>query len=138
MSGNSALASTIASLLSANEPMAVNDRTIVKVVKDSDHESSMTIYFDDGSSRRESFLTYRPHTELNTPHFAAQLGCDFTPAGDYKVESPFNEMTVKGVFVIGDAGMPVKSVVGAVAIGIAYAVGDGGLRRNVRVCAIVA
>jgi hypothetical protein len=54
-SGNLTLTSAVASTL-PTRPIATDDRIIIGVVEDPDHESSVTVCFDDGLYWRESFL----------------------------------------------------------------------------------
>jgi thioredoxin reductase len=59
---------------------------------------------------------HRPACELNGT-FAAQLGCELTPAGDLKVSIPLNETSVSGVFAAGDCSTPMKAVMAALMTG---------------------
>ena len=52
-----------------------------------------------------------------------QLGLDITAQGDVKVNLPFNESSVTGVFAGGDSAAPMKSATMASAHGALLAAG---------------
>lgn len=71
---------------------------------------------------------HKPKTKLNGP-FAEQLGLELTPVGDIKVTQPFGETSMQGVFAVGDAVAPIKTVPVAAAGG---AVASAGLAMQLQ------
>ena len=60
--------------------------------------------------------------ELNGP-FIAQLGLELGQAGEVKVNPPFNETSVRGVFAAGDVATPMRAVPMAISMGSFVAAG---------------
>ena len=113
--GNEAVATDINALISGAKPesktakcISVDDRKIKKFVK-RNKEGEIEIVFENGESKIEGFLAHTPKGQLNGP-FVEQLGLEVTPTGDYKVNPPFNETSVSGVFAAGDSSSPIKMV----------------------------
>lgn len=63
-----------------------------------------------------------PPVKLNGS-FHDQLGLEVDPMGFIKVNAPFNEASVPGVFAVGDCGTMIKSVPQAMAMGAFGAAG---------------
>lgn len=83
--------------------------------------ATVDIIFENGGTRTEGFLVHRPRVELNGP-FAQQLGVEMAAEGHVKTSFPFNETSVPGVFVAGDAGSMFRIGTQAVVMG-AFAAG---------------
>ena len=86
--------------------------------------AEVVLLFEDGESRVEGFLVHKPKGKVSGD-FVNQLGLELTEQGDVKVNVPFNESTVHGVFAGGDCGTMMKAVAmafsqgGAIAAGVA-------------------
>ncbi len=80
------------------------------------------VQLEGGEKRIEGFLAHKPKGELNGP-FVEQLGLETTPQGDLKVNPPFNECSVPGVFAGGDSATPMKAATQALAQGALIAAG---------------
>lgn len=102
----------------------VDNRKIVKLVK-SPNGADVIVHLEDGTEKTEGFLVHRPFTEVNGP-FAAQLGCELTPQGDYKTTNMFGETTAHGVFAAGDCATMIKAVTTAMNLGNMVAAGLAG------------
>ncbi|RDL38756.1 uncharacterized protein BP5553_03096 [Venustampulla echinocandica] len=101
--------------------ISVDDRKITKLVK-GPHESEVEVVFENGERQTEGFLVHKPKGELNGP-WVEQLGLEITPKGDIKVNGPFGETSVAGVFSGGDCAVEMKAA--SVAISSGGAVGAG-------------
>jgi thioredoxin reductase len=126
--GNEAVTAPVKELLSGVRAdsktakcITVDDRKITKFVKGS-KKGELTIHFADGGSKLEGFLAHKPKGELNGP-WKEQLELETTDAGDFKVNFPFSETNVKGVFAAGDCGGMIKSVSLAISSGSMIAAG---------------
>ncbi|KAI5927183.1 FAD/NAD(P)-binding domain-containing protein [Camillea tinctor] len=107
--GNEQLAKDLADALeAAPAPMAVEPRKITKLVK-APERAQITIHLDDGTSKTEAFLAHKPKTTLRGS-LAQQLGLELTPMNTIKVNPPFNQTSVKGVFAAGDCSSPMHTV----------------------------
>lgn len=120
--GNEHLAKDLeAALETAPAPMKVDSRKIKKLWKGS-NRAEITLHFEDGNSQTESFLAHKPKTKLRGS-LAAQLGLEVTPQGTIKVNPPFNQTSVKGVFAAGDCSNPMQTVTSALFSGTCAAGG---------------
>jgi thioredoxin reductase len=99
----------------------VDNRKIIKLVK-SPAGSDVIVHFEDGTEKTEGFLVHTPFTEVNGP-FAKQLGCELTPAGDYKTTNMLGETTVPGVYAAGDCATIMKAITTAMYLGSMVAAG---------------
>lgn len=110
--GNIELAKQLEEALAkAPAPMTVDSKKIEKLVTGPER-SQIVLHFKDGTSRTEAFLAHKPKTKLRgTLH--QQLGLELTPQGNIKVNPPFNQTTVKGVFAAGDCSSPMQTVTAA-------------------------
>lgn len=107
--GNEELAKQLTdALAAAPAPMTVNSKKIAKLVK-APERSRITLHFDDGSDQTEAFLAHKPKFRLRGS-LAQQLGLELTPMGTIKVNPPFNQTTVKGIFAAGDCSAPMHTV----------------------------
>lgn len=86
----------------------VEDRKIARLVK-GPNKAEVEVLLADGTSKMEGLIAHKPKSVLNGP-FVEQLGLETTPQGDFKVNPPFNETSVAGVFAAGDCGTPMKAV----------------------------
>ncbi|KAB8224438.1 cytochrome P450 [Aspergillus novoparasiticus] len=102
-------------------------RRIEKLVQHPER-AQMEVHFEDGQSETVGFIVHRPRTSIRGP-FAEQLGVEMTPEGHIKTQFPFNETTVSGVFVAGDAGSQFKIGTQAVVMG-AFAAGGVQMQVN--------
>ena len=103
-----------------NPAFKVDGRPIVRLVKES-NAADVTLEFQDGSKKTESFLVHNPMTRVKGP-FAEQLGLEVTPGGDIVANPPFHQTSVRGVFAAGDSITPYKVVPGAISSGCNAAV----------------
>lgn len=69
--------------------------------------AEVVIHFDDGEQVTESFIVHRPLLKLRD-EFASELGLEKDEPAVFKTKPPFNETSVAGVFVAGDAAVPFK------------------------------
>ncbi|KAL1848933.1 hypothetical protein Daus18300_013442 [Diaporthe australafricana] len=110
--GNEELARQLTDALTeAPAPMTINSKTIKKLVKGPDR-SQIELQLDDGTSNLEAFLAHKPKTQLRGS-LAQQLGLELAPKGTIKVDPPFNQTTLKGVFAAGDCSSPMQTVTAA-------------------------
>jgi len=107
--------------------VSVDSRKIVKLVKGATR-ADVDVVLEGGEVRTEGFIAHKPKDRLNGP-WVEQLGLETTDTGDIKVNFPFNETSVSGVFAVGDCGTMMKaapvavSMGGLAAAGIASALG---------------
>jgi thioredoxin reductase len=120
--GNDVVTASIKEMLSGVGPesktaknISVDDRKILKFVKGS-KKGEIEIFFTEGGSKVEGFLAHKPKSALNGP-WKEQLGLETTELGDYKVNFPFNETSVPGVFAAGDCSGMMKAVGFAISSG---------------------
>lgn len=110
--GNAELAKQLTDALeAAPAPMTVEGKKIKKLSKGPDR-AQMVIEFDDGTSKNEAFLAHKPTTKLRGS-LAQQLGLPLTPMGTIKVNPPFSQTDLKGVFAAGDCASPMQTITGA-------------------------
>lgn len=105
--------------------MRVDNRVIQRFVflgeQEQAHGGGIRIEFADGSTPAdEAFLAHAPKTRPRGP-FVAQLGLETLPPGDHdgdiKVELPYYQTSVAGVFAAGDNCAKMKSVAHAMLSG---------------------
>jgi thioredoxin reductase len=114
--GNNALADEItAALETAPAPMKADSRKIVKLEKALER-AQVTLHFADGTTTTEAFLAHKPKMRLKGD-LATQLGLDTSPQGTIKINPPFNQTSVKGVFAAGDCASPMQTVTSALLSG---------------------
>ncbi|KAH8656714.1 hypothetical protein BGZ60DRAFT_384631 [Tricladium varicosporioides] len=107
--------------------VSVDDRKITKLIKGS-RKAEVEVVLNSGEQRLEGFLVHRPRGELNG-QWVKQLGLEQTLMGDIKVNPPFNETSMPGVFAGGDAGTMFKAATvalssgGSIAAGVASSLG---------------
>lgn len=87
------------------------------MVKVPDHPSNVIVEFEDGTEETFGIIAHKPRSRLNGP-WAEQLGVELTPGLDLKVNPPFNETSVHGVFAAGDCASPFKAVASGVSMGM--------------------
>lgn len=97
--------------------MKVDSRAIKKLTK-GPQGSEVILHFEDGTTKTEGFLTHKPKCSQRSP-FAEQLELEMTPQGTIKVNPPFNQTSLKGVFAAGDAANPMQTVTQAIFSGTA-------------------
>ncbi|KAI5923509.1 hypothetical protein F4810DRAFT_209092 [Camillea tinctor] len=88
----------------------------IKRLLANDRDNSVTVEFDDGSSKEEKFLVHNPQTSPQGP-FVDQLGLAITPMGDIQADGPFYQTSVSGIFAVGDCSTPYKVVPSAITSG---------------------
>ncbi|KAI0138615.1 hypothetical protein F4776DRAFT_619199 [Hypoxylon sp. NC0597] len=116
--GNRDLAAQLST--TGNSKFKVEPRPIKRLVNDVER-SSVTVEFEDGTSKEEKFLVHNPQTSVQGP-FASQLGLNLTPAGDIVADAPVHQTSVRGVFAAGDCITPYKVTPGAISSGCNAAV----------------
>jgi pyruvate/2-oxoglutarate dehydrogenase complex dihydrolipoamide dehydrogenase (E3) component len=84
--------------------------------------AEVEVILEDGEKITEGFLVHKPIGKLNGT-WVEQLGLETTPQGQIKVNLPFNETSVKGIFAAGDCGTPMTVVTQAISMGAAVTAG---------------
>lgn len=104
-----------------NDIFKVERRPIKRLLGESGN-TSVTVEFEDGSKKEESFLVHNPQTTTHGP-FVDQLGLSTTPTGDLVVgDGPMVQTSVRGVFAAGDCMTMYKIMNGALLSGCNAAV----------------
>ena len=126
--GNYATTSALSSTVSSFRPdsksaknITINSKKISKLIKGR-KGAEVQVHFEDGEKLTEGFLVHKPLGKLNGP-WGEQLELETTDQGLIKVNFPFNETTVAGVFAVGDCATPLQAVTQAIAMGGAAAAG---------------
>jgi gliotoxin/aspirochlorine biosynthesis thioredoxin reductase len=126
--GDSATTSSIESAMSQLKPesksqknISINAKKIAKLVK-LDEGAEVEVIMKDGDKIVEGFLVHKPVGKLNGD-WVQQLGLETTEQGTIKVNFPFNETSVPGVFAAGDCGTMMQAVASAISMGGAVAAG---------------
>ncbi|KAI1307414.1 FAD/NAD(P)-binding domain-containing protein [Xylaria venustula] len=114
--GNEELTTQLAPV--ANDKFKVDNRKIKRLI---DSDGSVTIEFEDGSTKEEKFLVHNPLNTVKGP-FVEQLGIQLTPMGDIQADAPAHQTSVRGVFAAGDCITPYKVIPGAISRGCNSAV----------------
>ncbi|KAH9864489.1 hypothetical protein J1614_010423 [Plenodomus biglobosus] len=114
--GNTALTKEIQATCT-EKGLVVDSRRIARFTKLLGDTADVEIEFEDGAKEEFGFIAHKPRSKVNGP-WANQLGVELTPGLDLKVNPPFNETTVPGVFAAGDCANPFKIVAGAVSMGL--------------------
>ncbi|OJD30968.1 thioredoxin reductase [Diplodia corticola] len=114
--GNADLTKEI-SAAAAEKGLTVDSRRIVRFKKVSADSADVEVEFEDGKKEVFGFVAHKPRSKLNGP-WAEQLGIELTPGLDVKVNPPFNETNVPGVFAAGDCASPFKVVAGGISMGL--------------------
>jgi thioredoxin reductase len=115
--GNEQLANDITSAVASVPQMKVDSRVVKKLVK-GPNRADVILHFEDGTTTTEGFLTHKPKFRQRSP-FAEQLGLELAPGGTIKVNPPFNQTSMKGVFGAGDAANPMQTTTQAIFSGTA-------------------
>ncbi|KAK2611673.1 hypothetical protein N8I77_005003 [Diaporthe amygdali] len=109
--GNEQLTKQLADALTeAPAPMTI-DSKIKKLVKGPER-SQIELHFHDNTSKTEAFLAHKPKTKLRGS-LAERLGLELTPPGIIKVNPPFHQTSLKGVFAAGDFSSPMQTITAA-------------------------
>lgn len=117
--GNEQLASDLQSAIdAAPAPMKADARKISRLTKGA-NGSEVTLTFEDGTEKTEGFLAHKPKSRHRGAKLAEQLGLELTPQGTIKVNPPFNQTSVRGVFAAGDTASMMPTVTFALASGTA-------------------
>ena len=119
--GAEQLQKDIASFKGPHSAFETDARPIRRLVKEP-HAADVTLEFEDGSRKTESFLTHNPNTYVKGP-FVSQLGLELSPTGDIQAPAPFYQTSVRGVFAAGDCITPYKVTPGAISSGCNASVG---------------
>lgn len=110
--GNETLAVEIASGFGTATNMKTDTRKITEFAAGSGGKG-VVIRFEDGSEVAEDYLAHQPPTKPRG-NLADELGLEKAPNGEVKASSPFQQASVRGVFVAGDNGAMLKNVPNAV------------------------
>jgi gliotoxin/aspirochlorine biosynthesis thioredoxin reductase len=148
--GNDKLAEEIlASMEKPRKRISIERRKIKGFAMASDKGSDVVVKFEDGEQRTEGFIVsghtsfgsilglssyktganhwvvqaHHPQVKLNGP-FVEQLGLELAPTGEVKVNPPFNETSVPGVFAAGDVATQMRAVLAALSMGGMAGVGS--------------
>lgn len=118
--GDDAVASELKPMVSTfiQSKFGIEERKIKQLIPDGD---SVTVEFEDGSSKVERFLVHNPETTAQGP-FVEQLGLATNPGGDIKADGPFYGTSVPGVYAVGDCSTPYKVVPSSITSGCNAAV----------------
>jgi gliotoxin/aspirochlorine biosynthesis thioredoxin reductase len=120
--GSTQLADDITKALKTSPaPMKVDSREITKLEKGPER-SEIVLYFLDGTSLTEGFLAHKPNSKLRGD-LHEQLGLEMGPKGTVVAKPPFNQSSIKGVFVAGDMASPMQTVTMAQAMGTSTGAG---------------
>jgi thioredoxin reductase len=120
--GNKELADEITKTLEGSTaPMKVDARKISKFQK-APEKAEIILHFDNGESTTEGFLAHKPRSKLRG-NLHEQLGLAMGPKGTILANPPFNQSSVKGVFVAGDCATPMQTVTNAQATGTSAGAG---------------
>ncbi|KAL0959724.1 hypothetical protein HGRIS_011416 [Hohenbuehelia grisea] len=106
--GNADLANEISANLQGSVRGFKVDQKPIKRFEKLPAGAQVTVHFEDGSSTTHGFLTYKPAAKTNGPY--AQLGVELGADGLIKVNQPFPETNVKGVFAVGDCTTQMTTV----------------------------
>ena len=112
--GNAGLAEKVKPLLHSSK-ISYDERKIAKLELIGSGPE-LNVHFADGAVKKEGFLANHPLVEQRAP-FASQLGLEMTETGEVVPKTLFNEASVKGVFIGGDAATMMRNVVQAVQMG---------------------
>ncbi|PVH95161.1 FAD/NAD(P)-binding domain-containing protein [Periconia macrospinosa] len=93
----------------------------IKQLVEGESADSVTVEFEDGTSKSEKFLVHNPKTTAQGP-FVAQLGLATTPLGDIQADGPFYATSVPGVYAVGDCSTPYKVIPSSITSGCNAAV----------------
>jgi thioredoxin reductase len=104
-----------AAIDTATVPMKVDSRKIESLVK-APHRARCNLHFTDGTSATEAFIAHKPKTKLRGD-LAQQLCLELAPASIIKVNPPFNQTSLRGVFAAGDCAAPMQTVTNALQSG---------------------
>jgi thioredoxin reductase len=106
--GDDAVASELKPMVSTLilSKFSIETRKIKQLIG-GDSADSVTVEFEDGTSKVEKFLVHNPETAAQGP-FVAQLGLATTPLGDIQADGPFYQTSVPGVYAVGDCSTPYK------------------------------
>lgn len=91
------------------------DKRKIQSLRLVDGGPKVLITFEDGATAEEGFIASHPHVEARSD-LAAQLGVEFNPSGEIKVNM-FSETSVKGCFAGGDIATMMRGVVQAEQMG---------------------
>ncbi|KAI0169964.1 FAD/NAD(P)-binding domain-containing protein [Hypoxylon sp. FL1284] len=116
--GNNELAAQLGNI--GNPKFKVEPRQIRRLL-DNGEKKSLTVEFEDGTSKGEKFLVHNPQTSVQGP-FVSQLSLSLTPMGDIVAEAPMHQTSARGVFAAGDCITPYKVTPGAISSGCNAAV----------------
>jgi thioredoxin reductase len=75
--------------------------------------SNITLKFNQGTDRTESFIVHQPATKVNQ-HLVEQLHLETNGRGDIVTKMPFYQTNVSGVFAAGDSASPFKMIPNAI------------------------
>ncbi|KAK8157461.1 thioredoxin reductase [Phyllosticta citrichinensis] len=114
--GNAALTQEI-STAAAEKGLTVDSRRIVRFKKVPGDNADVEVQFEDGAREVFGFVAHKPRSRLNGP-WAEQLGVELTDGLDLKINPPFNETNVPGVFAAGDCASPFKVVASGISMGL--------------------
>lgn len=118
--GNQELAEGLSPAINKKANWIVEPRVVRRLTRS--EQDSVTVEFEDGSSKKEKFLVHQPLTVPSGP-FVQQLGLKTTPMGDIQAEAPFHQTSERGVFAAGDCMTMYKVIPGAISSGCNAAVG---------------
>jgi thioredoxin reductase len=93
----------------------------IKQLSGTESGDSVTVEFEDGTSKVEKFLVHNPQTTAQGP-FVTQLGLAVTPLGDIQADGPFYQTSVPGVYAVGDCSTPYKVIPSSITSGCNAAV----------------
>ncbi|KIX09577.1 uncharacterized protein Z518_00657 [Rhinocladiella mackenziei CBS 650.93] len=117
--GNLELAVAIeASLATANIGKVSTDSRPIERLSKGIKLNCLTVEFGNGPPRHQGFLLHNPKTEIDGP-FTRQLGLELTEDGALRTEK--YETSIEGVFAVGDCASTSRTILNAMASGMAAA-----------------
>ncbi|ROV96238.1 hypothetical protein VMCG_07720 [Cytospora schulzeri] len=93
--------------------VTIEKRAIRSLRMTSYEASEVLVTLEDGTQFKESFIAHHPLIEMNGP-YVEQLDLETGSQGEIKVNAPFNETSVYGVFAAGDAASQMRTVPNAI------------------------
>ena len=102
--------------------VTIETRAITKFVKKDTQNAAIEVHFDDGTFTTEGFLAHAPNFELSG-NWDKKLGLEVLSSGQIKVNAPFNETSMQGVFAAGDCALVQAAVAPALCSAAAVAAG---------------
>lgn len=89
------------------------DSRVINIITKGPGPNNITLTFNDGQQKTESFIVHQPATKVND-EIVKMLGLETNERGDIVTKMPFYATNVPGVFAAGDAASPFKMIPNAI------------------------